>query len=105
MKTQQIGVTVVDFHHVPDEHMHPEHLNTASPLAALIPITVNIGTAVACVYFRDCYSFSMILLGTIASGISCLVIGSGKFTFTRPKALTVVLSAMASLVRIRRSPC
>ncbi|KAI6097564.1 hypothetical protein F5141DRAFT_1149426 [Pisolithus sp. B1] len=72
-RTQQIGVTVVDFHHVPDEHMHPERLDTASHLVALIPIT-------------DWYSFSIILLETITSGVSCLVIGSGKPTLTHPKA-------------------
>lgn len=85
-KTQQIGVTVADFHHVPDEHMYPERLDTASPFVALIPIAVSIGTSVACAYSQDWYSFSMILLGTIASGVSCLVIGSGKLTFTHPKA-------------------
>ncbi|KAI6097546.1 hypothetical protein F5141DRAFT_1067203 [Pisolithus sp. B1] len=72
-RTQQIDVTVVDFHHVPDEHMRPERLNTASPLVALIPITVSTGTSVACAYFKGC-------------GVSCLVIGSGKPTLTHPKA-------------------
>ncbi|KAI6115183.1 hypothetical protein EDD16DRAFT_1708821 [Pisolithus croceorrhizus] len=85
-RTQQIDVTVVDFHHVLDEHMHPERLNTASPLVALIPITVSTGTSVACACFKDWYSFSIILLETITSGVSYLVIGSGKPTLTHPKA-------------------
>ncbi|KAI6152515.1 hypothetical protein BKA82DRAFT_4111833 [Pisolithus tinctorius] len=75
-QTKQIGVTVAELHHVPEEHMYPEPLDMASPIVALIPITVSIGTSVTCAYFHDWFSFSMILLGTIASGVSCLVIGS-----------------------------
>ncbi|KAI6146166.1 hypothetical protein BKA82DRAFT_1007230 [Pisolithus tinctorius] len=85
-QTKQISVTIAERHYVPEEHMYPEPLDMASPIVALIPITVSIGTSVTCAYFRDRFSFSMILLGTIASGVSCLVIGSGKLTFTHPKA-------------------
>ncbi|KAI6119549.1 hypothetical protein EDD16DRAFT_1895500 [Pisolithus croceorrhizus] len=38
-KTPQIGVTIVDFHRVPDEYMHPGRLDTASSLGALILVT------------------------------------------------------------------
>ncbi|KAL4076416.1 hypothetical protein V8B97DRAFT_1921943 [Scleroderma yunnanense] len=85
-KTHPIGVTIADLHHVPESRMHPERLNIATPILTGIPMSVSIGTAVLCAVFEDWYSSSMILLGIIASGISCLVIGSGDFVFTRPKA-------------------
>ncbi|KAG2354818.1 hypothetical protein BDR07DRAFT_1428293 [Suillus spraguei] len=83
-KTQPVGVTIVDLHYVPDATMAPKQLKKYTSALAFIPMSVSVGTCIACAFFEDWYSFSMILLGIIASGISCLVIGSGKFTFRHP---------------------
>ncbi|KAG1717467.1 uncharacterized protein EDB91DRAFT_1191027 [Suillus paluster] len=83
-KTQPVGVTIIDLHHVPEATVEPKQLRKYTSVFALIPILVSISTCVVCAVFQDWYSFSMILLGIITSGISCLVIGSGKFTFYHP---------------------
>ncbi|KAG0698696.1 hypothetical protein DFH29DRAFT_940293 [Suillus ampliporus] len=83
-KTQPVGVTIIDLHHVPEAIVEPKQLRKYASVFALIPISASIGTCVVCALFQDWYSFSMILLGIIASGISCFVIGSGKFTFYHP---------------------
>ncbi|KIK11467.1 hypothetical protein PISMIDRAFT_495238 [Pisolithus microcarpus 441] len=50
-----VGVTIVKLRHVPDGHMHQEHLDTLSVSAALIPMAVSIDSSVACAYFWDEY--------------------------------------------------
>jgi hypothetical protein len=84
-KTQSVGVTIAELKHVPEIATVPKRINAYSPVFASIPISVSLGTCVACAVFSDWFSFSMILLGIITSGISCLVIGSGEFTFTHPQ--------------------
>ena len=84
-KTQAVGVTIAELNHVPEAEMYPRRINAYSPIFASIPISVSIASCVACGVFEDWYSFSLILLGILTSGISCLVIGSGKFVFTHPE--------------------
>jgi len=83
-KTQPVGVTIAELHHIPAESLKPKQLRKFTSALAFIPISVSIGTCVTCAYFQDWYSFSMILLGILASGISCSVIGSAQFTFYHP---------------------
>jgi len=83
-KTQAVGVTIAELDHAPAPQMYPRRINAYSPVFASIPIAISIGSCVACGAFEDWYSFSLILLGILANGISCLVIGSGKFVFTHP---------------------
>lgn len=84
-KTQAVGVTIAKLNHVPAPQMCPKRINAYSPVFASIPISVSIGTCIACGVFEDWYCFSLILLGILTSGVSCLVIGSGKFVFTHPE--------------------
>jgi hypothetical protein len=83
-QTQAVGVTIAELNHYPAPQMYPRRINAYSPVFASIPIAISIGTCVACGVFEDWYSFSLILLGILTNGISCLVIGSGKFVFTHP---------------------
>jgi len=76
--TQPVGVTVTELKHVPPPQMYPRRISAYSPVFASIPIAVSVGTCVACAMFDDWFSFAMILLGILTSGISCLVIGSGN---------------------------
>jgi hypothetical protein len=45
---------------------------------ALLPITASFGTGILCAMVYDWYCFSLILLGILANGISCVVIGSAS---------------------------
>jgi hypothetical protein len=83
-QTVGVGVTIAELNHDPAPQMYPRRINAYSPVFASIPIAISIGTCVACGVFEDWYSFSLILLGILTNGISCLVIGSGKFVFTHP---------------------
>ncbi|OBZ75282.1 hypothetical protein A0H81_04664 [Grifola frondosa] len=56
----------------------------AAHSGTVMPQTVSFVTSWTCCYFRDWFCGFMILLGIISSGLSCLVLGSGKFTFTHP---------------------
>ncbi|KAI6042776.1 hypothetical protein EDC04DRAFT_883320 [Pisolithus marmoratus] len=52
MEQTETGVTIVELHCVPEEHLYTERPDTAFSIVALILITVSIGTSVACVYFQ-----------------------------------------------------
>jgi hypothetical protein len=45
---------------------------------ALFPIAASIATCILCAWGDDWYCFSLILLGILANGISCFVIGSAS---------------------------
>ncbi|KAG1735706.1 uncharacterized protein EDB91DRAFT_1143903 [Suillus paluster] len=45
---------------------------------AFLPIATSIATCVLCAWDNDWYCFSLILLGILANGISCFVIGSAS---------------------------
>lgn len=57
-------------------------------LLATIPITISIATCFSCAIVSDWLAFSLILLGIISSGISCLVIGTAKLQLRAPKTVT-----------------
>ncbi|KAI6042790.1 hypothetical protein EDC04DRAFT_2563606 [Pisolithus marmoratus] len=84
-KTRPIGVTIAELHHIPPHEECPSQFSTLAPLYACVPILVSLVTCIMCLLVSDWYSFSMILLGIVVSGISCFVIGSGTFLFTRPE--------------------
>jgi hypothetical protein len=73
------------------EKMPPIDINVVSPrglesytLLGVFPIFISVGACIGCGVVRDWYCFSMILLGILSNGISCLVIGSGVLEFTHP---------------------
>ncbi|KAI6157323.1 hypothetical protein BKA82DRAFT_785909 [Pisolithus tinctorius] len=82
-KTQPIAITIIELEHSPSNQAV---LRTSiyPPIAASAPILASIGTAVACGVFRDWFSFSMIVLGVLVNGISCIVIGAGEFILQYP---------------------
>lgn len=70
----------------PDQPNKPIELHTDigpwwSYLPPLLPILASAATAAACVFFDDWICFSMIVLGMMASGISCWMIGTGQIFF------------------------
>ncbi|KAG6328819.1 hypothetical protein ID866_10270, partial [Astraeus odoratus] len=84
--TGSIGVAIAELRHVPAAEMRPAQLHMSAPVIAAVPISVSIGGSIACALVGDWYSTSMILLGAVASGISCFVIGSGEFLLLHPAA-------------------
>ncbi|KAI6044591.1 hypothetical protein EDC04DRAFT_3087365 [Pisolithus marmoratus] len=83
-RTQPIAVTITELEHAPNDQ---DVLCTPiyPPIVAGIPILASVGTAVACGVFQDWFSFSLIVLGILVNGISCIVIGTGEFVFQYPK--------------------
>ncbi|KAF8841601.1 hypothetical protein BDN67DRAFT_980247 [Paxillus ammoniavirescens] len=53
-------------------------------LLACFPIIVSVATCVTCAAFHEWYSFSLILLGIMANGLSCFVFGSARVVLKTP---------------------
>lgn len=84
---QPLGVTIAELNNCPGDNMVLKPIRTPSDsrIISAIPIIVNVATCVMCAAVADWYSFSLILLGIIANGFSCFVIGSVKLEFNRPR--------------------
>ncbi|KAG2129014.1 hypothetical protein DEU56DRAFT_503193 [Suillus clintonianus] len=65
-----------------------EMMSTNHALLATIPITISVATCVSCAVVGDWLGFSLILLGIISSGVSCLVIGTARLHLQAPKTVT-----------------
>ncbi|RDX49628.1 hypothetical protein OH76DRAFT_1350441 [Lentinus brumalis] len=85
-RTVPAEVTVIDLPYAPPETVQPRKLRSSwLRLLAAIPITASVATCVICALVGDWWCFSSIALGILASGIACLVIGSGMLTFHCPQ--------------------
>lgn len=76
-ETTPARVALIDVGDVDYDHNVPR-LSKFNAFLALIPITVSITTCVMCALVQDWYSFSVILVGIIASGLASIALGSGK---------------------------
>ncbi|KAG2115806.1 uncharacterized protein F5147DRAFT_674704 [Suillus discolor] len=56
-------------------------MNVFHALYAAIPIASSLAACLACAYVLDWLAFWLIILGMVSSGLSCLVIGSGRLHF------------------------
>ncbi|KAI0749251.1 hypothetical protein C8Q80DRAFT_1218494 [Daedaleopsis nitida] len=83
-RTRPESVTVVDLPFTPDTSVQPRRLRRHSGMLAVIPIAASFATCVLCALVGDWFCFGSIALGIVASGIACVIIGSGKLTFTHP---------------------
>lgn len=75
-------LTIVQLHDYPPEVQKAGGVLpsvTLSPFdpVAIIPILCSIAAAVLCAVYGDWFSFSMIVVGILCNGASCVVIGSG----------------------------
>ena len=52
-------------------------------LSGLIPVMISVASCVMCALIYDWYSFSMILLGMISSGLATFVIGRGRLVIKK----------------------
>ena len=84
-RTQPVGITIADLGQAPASEMHPARSSIFTLLFASAPIAVSIGTCALCAICEDWYASSLILVGIVASGVSCLVLGSADFVFTHPE--------------------
>ncbi|KAI0670690.1 hypothetical protein C8Q78DRAFT_140787 [Trametes maxima] len=79
-------VTIADLPHAPHPVETPRQQRNAASALACIPILASIAACASCAVLHDWYSFASILIGIIASGVSCYVIGMGVLTFSHPEA-------------------
>lgn len=77
----EYGVTVAHLHSTPEHATLAEGLDTNAAIFATIPMSVSFACCALCGVFDDWYSFSMILLGIVCSGVSCFIIGSAELRF------------------------
>ncbi|KAI0787300.1 hypothetical protein C8Q74DRAFT_1315314 [Fomes fomentarius] len=86
-ETTPQSVTVIDLQ-VPsagDGIVHPSRIRNHSGWYAIIPIVASVATCVLCALAGDWWCFGNIALGMFTSGVACLIIGSGRLTFSHPK--------------------
>ncbi|KAF8546655.1 hypothetical protein OG21DRAFT_1518019 [Imleria badia] len=84
-RTQPVGITIADLGQAPASEVRPARSNAFTLLFASVPIAVSIGACTLCAVCEDWYASSLILVGIVASGISCLVLGSAAFVFSHPE--------------------
>ncbi|KIO05933.1 hypothetical protein M404DRAFT_25185 [Pisolithus tinctorius Marx 270] len=82
--TQPVNVTVAILEQV-DSLRQQMTFNHRSPLLAILPIVASLTTCLTCGLYRQWWAFSMILVGILARGFACLLIGSGNLVFDHPK--------------------
>ncbi|KAI5985739.1 hypothetical protein EDD15DRAFT_2373840 [Pisolithus albus] len=83
-KTQPVNVTIVELE--PNPNLQPQtRFYHSPPICAIIPIAVSLLTCAMCGLYGEWYACSMILLGILARGLTCVFIGSGKLVFHHPK--------------------
>ncbi|KAG6329544.1 hypothetical protein ID866_9544 [Astraeus odoratus] len=107
-QTQPLGVAIVDLPLASELNESPTLSQPLAPYYASAPILTSLGTCAAAGWYQDWFSFFMILLGTVVSGVSCLVIGSGEFLFTHPEPAIGsppgdgILSSEEGIILLRR---
>lgn len=89
-KTTPESVTVVHIPNLPVDD--PAHGIKLAPLfgswtlfAAALPIVASSATCVACALYHEWYAFAMILLGMVANGVACFVLGNADLMVHHPK--------------------
>ncbi|KAI5992767.1 hypothetical protein EDD15DRAFT_2167851 [Pisolithus albus] len=83
--TQPVAVTVAKLEQKPS--LQPQmRFHHSPPVCAIIPIAVSLATCAICGLYGEWYAFSMILLGVLARGLTCVFIGSGDLVFDHPKS-------------------
>jgi len=85
--TRPLNITIANLHYSPPKDklsLAGFQTHTRASVGALVPIIVSCGAGVVSGYYRDWYCCSVISLGIIVNGLSCLVIGSGELFFTHP---------------------
>ncbi|KAI6030100.1 hypothetical protein EDC04DRAFT_109775 [Pisolithus marmoratus] len=82
--TQPVNVTIVELEQKPSLQLQMR-FHPSPPICAIIPIAVSLITCAMCGLYGEWYAFSMILLGILARGLTCVFIGSGELVFDHPK--------------------
>ncbi|KAI6030095.1 hypothetical protein EDC04DRAFT_109559 [Pisolithus marmoratus] len=82
--TQPVNVTIVELEQKPSLRLQMK-FHPSPPTCAIIPIAISLITCAMCGLYGEWYAFSMILLGILARGLTCVFIGSGELVFDHPK--------------------
>ncbi|KAI6167791.1 hypothetical protein EDD17DRAFT_1751206 [Pisolithus thermaeus] len=83
--TQSVNVTIAKLER--NSHFQLQMKFRYIPLIGpLLPISVSLTTCALCGLYGEWYAFSMILLGILARGLTCVIIGSGNLLFVHPQS-------------------
>ncbi|KAI6167757.1 hypothetical protein EDD17DRAFT_1718862 [Pisolithus thermaeus] len=83
--TQPVNVTIAKLEQNPG--LQPQmKFDHPAPICAIIPISVSLATCGICGLYCEWYAFSMILLGILARGLTCVFVGSGELVFDHPES-------------------
>lgn len=85
--TSRMTVTIATLGECPkDDKLTIQALPHPNIILMIISIVSSLAVCILCGVYKDWYCFSMILLGIVTNGLSCLAIGSVTITFTHPKS-------------------
>ncbi|KAF9226871.1 hypothetical protein BS17DRAFT_776262 [Gyrodon lividus] len=85
-RTTPMMVTVVEVKNVVfADVLDVPWMSAKHALLASFPIVISVAACVLCAAVNDWYSCSLILLGIMANGLSCLVIGSARLVLKTPQ--------------------
>ena len=81
-RTNPVGITIADLGQAPTPGMRAARTSASTVFFAGIPISVSVATCVLCAAYEDWYGSLSILMGTVANGVFCSILGSADFVFT-----------------------
>ncbi|KAG1823172.1 hypothetical protein EV424DRAFT_1346362 [Suillus variegatus] len=85
-ETTPLSVTIVDVGDADVKHLdRAPMMSIHHALLAAIPITISLATCITSAASGDWLAFSLIMLGIISSGVSCLVMGTAQVEFASVK--------------------
>ncbi|KAH0840280.1 hypothetical protein J3R83DRAFT_1288 [Lanmaoa asiatica] len=84
-KTQPVRITIAQLGQAPPSELRPTDSSAFTLFFSGVPIVISVGTCVLCAVFEDWYASLLILVGIIANGVSCLVLGSADSVFDHPE--------------------
>ncbi|KAF8546685.1 hypothetical protein OG21DRAFT_1517996 [Imleria badia] len=84
-RSHPVEITIANLGAAPEPEVHLARSSAFTRLFASVPIAVSICTCVLCTIYGDWCASLLILVGIVANGISCLILGSADFLFTHPR--------------------
>ena len=81
-RTNPAGITIAGLGQTPSPQICPACISASTIFFASLPISVSVATCAFCAAYGDWYASLSILVGIIARGVFCFVLGSADFVLT-----------------------